>query len=209
MQKISAVGFDWGGVVFQSEGGSFNGAAAAFLGVDIAEFRRAYFLHNHMVNKGPNTKRFQDAVEMWQEILAELGMPEKKDSFVEFVRSRPEGFVSEEMVGLIKRLRRSGWKVGLFSNNSAENAADFRYRGYGAWFDVSLFSGDVNCMKPEPRAFEMLAESLGVPVKELVFIDDSERSLSTSAEVGYEPILFTTVEALVLRLEELEILPRT
>ncbi len=209
MRKTSAIGFDWGGVVFQNEGGSFNDAAAAFLGVDIMEFRRAYFLHNHMVNKGPNTKRFQDAVEMWGEILAELGIPEKTDALVEFVRSRTDGFVSEEMVGLIKRLRRSGWKVGLFSNNSAENAQDFRYRGYDAWFDAALFSGDLNCMKPEPAAFEKLAEALGVPVTELVFIDDSERSLSRSNEIGYEPILFTTYSALVASLVELEILPRT
>lgn len=208
MGKISAIGFDWGGVVFQNEGGSFNDAAAAFLGVDNAEFRRAYFLHNHMVNKGPNTKLFQDAVEMWTEILTELGMPDAVDRFVEFVRNRPDGFVSEEMVGLIKRLRRSGWKVGLFSNNSAENAADFRYRGYGAWFDVALFSGDVNRMKPELEAFTMLADALGVPVTELVFIDDSERSLSTAGEVGFVPILFTTFDALVERLEILEVLPR-
>jgi len=208
MSKIGAIGFDWGGVVFQNEGGSFNDAAAAFLGVDILEFRRAYFLHNHMVNKGPNTKLFQDAVEMWQEILNELGMPDATDRFIEFIKARPDGFVSEELVGLIKRLRRSGWKVGLFSNNSAENAQDFRYRGYDAWFDVALFSGDVNCMKPEPVAFEKLAAALGVPVTELVFIDDSERSLSTADEVGYVPVLFTTFSALVERLEELEVLAR-
>ena len=202
MQKISAIGFDWGGVVFQNAGGSFNDAAAAFLGVDNAEFRRAYFLHNHMVNKGPYTTRYEDAVEMWHEILAELGIPEKTDAFVGFVRARPEGFVSEEMVGLIKRLRRSGWKVGLFSNNSADNARDFRYRGYDAWFDVALFSGEENCMKPEPAAFEKLAETLGVPVAELLFIDDSERSLCTAGEVGYVPVLFTTYGALVGKLEE-------
>ena len=206
MKKIGAIGFDWGGVVSQYPGGSFNDAAAAFLGVDNEAFRRAYFLHNHMVNKGPDAKSYETAVEMWLEILTELGIPEKTDAFVGFVRNRPQAQINEEVVGLIKRLRRLGWKVGLFSNNSSENARDFRFRGYDAWFDVSLFSGDVDCMKPEPRAFEMLAEALGVPVAELVFIDDSERSLSRSNEIGYEPILFTTTEALIARLEELGIL---
>ncbi|MEI6510456.1 MAG: HAD-IA family hydrolase [Candidatus Uhrbacteria bacterium] len=206
MPKISAIGFDWGGVVSQYPGKSFNDAAAEFLGVDNEAFRRAYFLHNHMVNKGPDAKTYETAVEMWLEILTELGIPGRTDAFVEFVRARPQAQINEEVVGLIKRLRRLGWKVGLFSNNSAENATDFRYRGYDTWFDVSLFSGDVNRMKPEPEAFEMLAEALGVPVTELVFIDDSERSLSTAAEVGYEPILFTTVESLTERLEELGLL---
>jgi putative hydrolase of the HAD superfamily len=109
------------------------------------------------------------------------------------------------MVGIIKKLRRAGWKVGLFSNNSSENGRDFRYRGYESWFDVALFSGDVNCMKPEPKAFELLAEKLGVPVAELAFIDDSERSLSTAAEVGYAPILFTTIDAMVANLADLGI----
>lgn len=209
MRKIGAIGFDWGGVVSQYPGGNFNDAAAEFLGVDYEAFRRAYFLHNHMVNKGPDAKTYENAVGMWLNILTELGIPERTDAFVDYVRSRPQAQINEEVVGVIKRLRRLGWKVGLFSNNSGENAADFRYRGYDSWFDVSLFSGDVNCMKPEPKAFEMLADALGVPVTELVFIDDSERSLSTASEVGYEPILFTTVDALVARLTELEILRGT
>ncbi len=45
-------------------------------------------------------------------------------------------------------------------------------------FDAALFSAAVDCMKPETEAFQKLAIALQTPVTELVFIDDSESSLS-------------------------------
>ena len=203
--NIKAIGFDWGGVIFQMPGGSFNDAAAECLGVDGEEFRRAYFLHNHMVNKGPDSKTYEEATEMWCAILSELGMPDALDNFLAFVRNRPKGFVSEDMIDLVRRLRAAGWKVGLFSNNSTEKAREFRAQGYDRLFDVALFSADVDCMKPEPAAFHMLASALGIQVEELVFIDDSERSLSTADEVGYAPVLFKDIGTLVDQLKELGI----
>src|SRR3989339_203357 len=116
--NIEAIGFDWGGVIFQTPGPGFTDAAAGFLGMGGDEFRRAYFLHNHMVNKGAPATRFEDAVEMWGAILSELGRMDELDGFVEFVRNRPKGSVSQEMIELLESLRLKGWKLGLFSNNS-------------------------------------------------------------------------------------------
>lgn len=203
--KISAIGFDWGGVIFQTPGGSFNDAAAEFLYVDNESFRRAFFLHNHMVNKGINTKTYQEATEMWSSILSELGKASMLNDFLEFVRSRPKGIVNNDMINLVKMLRANGWKVGLFSNNSKEGAQEFHAQGYDQLFDVALFSAEVDCMKPESAAFNKLASALGVPVNELLFIDDSERSLSTADEVGFVPLQFKGMKKLVEQLSHLGI----
>ncbi len=205
MKNIRAIGFDWGGVIFQTPGGSFNDEAAVFLEIDKETFRQAYFLHNHMVNKGPDTKDYVGAVEMWSAILAELDLVHELDRFMGFIKNRPKGSVNQGMLDLVANLRGAGWKVGLFSNNSASGAAEIRQQGYDKCFDVALFSADVDCMKPEPEAFTKLADALGVSVTELVYIDDSERSLSTADTVGYTPILFKSRESLVERLKELGI----
>lgn len=203
MQKISAIGFDWGGVILQTPGRSFADDAAQFLGVENESFRRAYFLHNHLVNKGANTKAYEEAVEMWSTILNELGKYDSLEAFMAFIRSYPKGSVSQEMIALVKKLRAAGWKLGLFSNNSVEAAQEFRLQGYDCLFDAALFSGEVGCMKPEPEAFLKLAGALNIAVSELVFIDDSPRSLSTAAEVGYIPVLFIKQDELLDQLQSL------
>jgi putative hydrolase of the HAD superfamily len=203
MKKITAIGFDWSGVIVQYPAGNFNEAAAALLRVATDTFRRAYFLHSHLVNKGTGVKGYAEATEMWRRILAELGKEDALSSFMDFIKGRPEAVADQQMIELIRELRNAGWKVGLFSNHSIRGARAFRDGGYEALFDAALFSSDVGYMKPEPEAFLMLAERLGVPVTELAFIDDSERSLSTASIVGYTPILFTDRDALIGQLKNI------
>ena len=60
-------------------------------------------------------------------------------------------------------------------------------------------------VKPEPKAFNTFIKDLGVAMDELVFIDDSEKSLSTAKECGYTPILFKSYEQLIAALQQLGI----
>ena len=197
MPRTKVIGFDWGGVIFQNPGGNFNDAAAAFLGINGDEFRRAYFLHNHMINKGELTTSFEEAIDMWKAILTELDMLGRLGAFMEFVRSRPKGEVSQPMVNLITRLKQAGWKIGLLSNTSVEGAQTIRAESCFTLFDVALFSAEIGGMKPEPLVFLKLAKSLGAAVDRLVFIDDSAHSLSTAPAVGYTPVRFQTIDQLV------------
>ena len=197
MKKISAIGFDWGGVILQNIDGSFADAASAFLEIDNERFRRAYFLHNHMINIGVNSKAIDQATDMWSNILSELGMVEKLDAFMTFFQSRPKGEINQEIVDLLYRLKSLGWKLGLLSNMSAGGVARIRSEKFLEVFDVTFFSCEVDLMKPQPEVFFMFANALHVPIEELVFIDDSTHSLSTADDVGYMPILFQTNKQLV------------
>ncbi len=203
--KISAIGFDWGGVILQHIDESFANVAADYLHVDNERFRLAYFLHNHMINKGAQSRAFDQATEMWQKILSELGLVDQLDAFMEFVQGRPKGDVSQEMVTLIQRLKNQGWKLGLLSNASSEGAQRIRNHACLALFDITLFSAEIDCMKPEPEAFKKFASALDVPLSELVFIDDSKHSLSTAEEIGYIPILFQNTDILKDQLKALGI----
>lgn len=204
--EIKAIGFDWGGVILHYPGGSLHETVAVFLGVPLAEVRQAYFSHNDVFNKGKSGVRLEEAEELWRIVLRDLGKEDQLEGLMELLREIPEGIVDVRVVELIKTLRSKGWKLGLLSNNSSAAGERVCEQGYDTLFDVALFSGDIHYMKPEHEAFKMLADGLGVMMEEMVFIDDSQRSLSSAPELGYDPILFQGYEQLVEALKVRNIL---
>ncbi|WP_243058817.1 HAD family hydrolase [Nocardioides sp. SR21] len=57
--------------------------------------------------------------------------------------------------------------------------------------DHVVVSGEVKVAKPDPRAFEIVAEHAGVPLDRLVFIDDNRANIEAAAALGMDAILFT------------------
>ncbi len=200
-QKITAIGFDWGGVVFVAPGRSFSELAAETAGVSLEEFNRVYFFHNHLYNKGTHTYE-----EMSVEILKALGKEDRVEAYLSFLRNRPREQVDRRVIALIRRLKQKGFKAGLLSNNSTKGAEEARKIDLNALFDAVIFSAEIGVMKPEPEAFLELGRRLGVSMSELAYIDDAEKSLSRAAEIGFEPILYTGFEGLLERLEQLGVL---
>lgn len=114
--------------------------------------------------------------------------------------------VDQRIITLIEVLRDKGYKIGLLSNQPKGGGDYLRQQGIDKYFDSFLISGEIDLIKPDKAAFDLLAQELGVSMEELLFIDDSERILSTSAEFGYHPILFTNTDNLILELKNLDIL---
>jgi HAD superfamily hydrolase (TIGR01509 family) len=70
-------------------------------------------------------------------------------------------------------------------------------------FDVVFCSGDEGVIKPDPAAFNVTLERLGVKPKESVFIDDTETHVDAARRLGIYGIIFTTAEALKADLTKL------
>lgn len=200
--KIRAIAFDWGGVIEILPIGNFGEAAAKFLGVDGETYRAAYFLHNHKFNVGKDSKTFENGTEVWASVLTKLGKIEMLGDFMNFIQSMPKGTVDQRVIELIKQIKQAGYKVGLLSNQAIEGAQKIRATGYDKLFDVALFSAEMGFMKPQPAAFQELMSRLDVSADELIFIDDTVRSLSTSEEIGYTPILYKGFEDLITQLNK-------
>ncbi|MDG1949459.1 MAG: HAD-IA family hydrolase [bacterium] len=204
--EIKAIGFDWGGVLVSYPGGDLHRTIAMFLGVCVEDVRREYFKHNDVFNKGKSAERLEEARDVWGSVLKELGFENRLDALMNVLREVPDVIPNTRVLELVKTLVEKGWKLGLLSNNSSAAGERVREMGHDQHFNVSLFSGDIGYMKPEPEAFKMLADGLGVMMEEMIFIDDSQRSLSSAPELGYEPILFQGYEQLVEALKERNIL---
>jgi HAD superfamily hydrolase (TIGR01509 family) len=114
--------------------------------------------------------------------------------------------VNSDMVALVDQVRDAGYKTGLLSNNSREGGDKMRAKGLDKHFDVFHISEEKGFMKPQTEAFDQFAQELGVRHEELVFIDDSKKSLSTAEACGFTPVLFESYEQLKKQLKELNIL---
>jgi putative hydrolase of the HAD superfamily len=183
--NYKAVGFDWGGVLNGRPGKFFGQEVAHLLGITHEQYLDAYFKHNKRINRGEITQE-----ELWQSVLSELGQPDKIKQVMALSQSANAEHTNQAVLDLVDALRGHGYKVGLLSNNIPEKAARMRQTGLDRHFDVFHISAETGYVKPEPAAFSHFADELGIPLTELIFIDDSEKSLSSSADCGFTPLLF-------------------
>lgn len=201
--KYKAVGFDYGGVINGEPGSVFTKRFCQFVGVSEEGYKKAYFLHNRSFNAGkPITER-----ELWSRVLNELGKSEKLDAVMVFVEDmRVNKSLNQSVLDLVDSIRKKGYKTGLLSNNSVEAAMVMRSTGIDSHFDVFMVSAVIGLMKPDPSLYNLFAKELDIQMSELIFIDDSQRSLSSAQECGYTPIHFTDYENLIASLENLKVI---
>jgi putative hydrolase of the HAD superfamily len=190
--NIKAIGFDYGGVVAGIPGPEFERQVTGLLGVDLETFKSAYFEFNHLMN---NNVLSRD--EFWKKVVEELGLSNKLNELIEFIDGLPQHVINMEIIGLSDRLRVNGYKTGLLSNNTMETAQKFRASDLISHFDAAVFSAEIGVSKPNPMAFKIFCERLGVALNEMAFIDDTEKSLAAATTIGFTPILFTGYETLV------------
>lgn len=113
--------------------------------------------------------------------------------------------VDEKVLGLAEQLKSQGYKIGILSNIGGMGEELMRKKRLGM-FDVVLTSGDIGVSKPDKRAFDMLAEKLGVLLDEMVFIDDAHSYIELMQSYGIRGILYTKYDRLVEALKEKKII---
>ena len=102
------------------------------------------------------------------------------------------------MVALVRAVRAQGLRTGLLSNAGG--------CGRPEWpdlFDTVVLSGIAGVAKPDPEAFLLVAERLGVAPERCVFVDDLRRNVLGAAAVGMTGVHHTSREATVAELEVL------
>jgi putative hydrolase of the HAD superfamily len=97
------------------------------------------------------------------------------------------------MVELIGELAGQGRTLGLLSNIVADLVPVFEAR-HGDWlahFATLAYSCDIGVAKPHHRAYEIVAERLGVAPGDCLFIDDRAANVAAAREVGMRAEVFT------------------
>ncbi|MFI6299815.1 HAD family hydrolase [Nonomuraea sp. NPDC050790] len=97
-----------------------------------------------------------------------------------------------EMVALVNELADAGRTLGLLSNIIEDLVPVWERSAWLERFAARTFSCRIGVAKPDPRAYEVAAEQLGVPVERILFLDDNEVNVRAAREVGMAAAVFTS-----------------
>src|SRR5580658_4102153 len=102
-----------------------------------------------------------DSDELWQQMLRRE-VSERQD------------WARGEMVDLMAAAKAAGLRVGALTNDmTAFHGAEWvDQQEHLKLFDVIVDASLTGVMKPDPEAFRMGAEALGLPAEQIVFLDD-------------------------------------
>lgn len=202
---VRAVISDFGGVLTTPLMESFaayqrrSGITPAALGEAMARILERTGRHPlHDLERGKVTE-----ADFLRELEAELGggvtLHEFRDTYFEALRP------NEEMIGLMRDLRRRGYRMALLTNNVREWEAQWRAKlpDIDRIFEVVVDSAFVGVRKPEPEIYELTVERLGGGVRpeECVFVDDVELNCEAARAVGMRAVWFRDYEQAAAELE--------
>jgi putative hydrolase of the HAD superfamily len=196
---IKAIIFDFGRVISAQKPPSLFRTYEKDLGLAPGRLNQIMFASEDWQEVLVGRKTIED---FWYTIGPELGLNSRAeiDSFRKRYRSDEE--INTGVLAIIQQLK-GHYKLAVLSNAPS---------GLSAWladwkmldlFDTIFCSGDEGVVKPDPAAFQITLERLGVKPNEAVFIDDTFEHVEASRKVGLHGLLFTTAEELKEKLDSL------
>ena len=201
-RKIKAVVFDFGGVIqFWGRGDTIKGVAD-ILNISKETFQKEYFKYNHLSNVNNISfeemvigvvKYFDDSKEIQERVKTHLQ------------EARDARTINHELIAFFPELMRQGYQVAIFSNATSRLREELKVLGIDTLVHEIVISGEIGFQKPHKEAFDVLFQRLNVLPEEVVFIDDTPKSLEKADEIGYTPILFKDNAQLRTELQRLGI----
>lgn len=143
----------------------------------------------------------------WREMMSTLGLDPSGDLH-EFRTNLFEGeHINQEVVGIAEQLHQR-YPLALLSNamDDLEWLLEHSFQ-LQHLFRVVINSAVVGVAKPEPRAYQLALDGLGLQPAEALFIDDKPRNIVAAEQLGVSSILFTSASALAAELRERGLLP--
>lgn len=188
---ITAVLFDFGGVILSSPFEAFNDYENE-VGLEPDTIRRINAT-NPDVNAWARFERGElnpaGFVEVFEVEAAALGFTVDAQRVLDSLK----GYVRPEMVEALRRCNERV-KTAMLTNNFRDPTAgsshdpDSELGAVVAMFDEVIESSVVGVRKPEPRFYEIACERLGVRPQECVFLDDLGINLKPAKAMGMQTI---------------------
>lgn len=139
----------------------------------------------------------------WSGMQQKLGIDGELSGFMNELFAGEQ--LNQQMVHIAQVLQRR-YRTGLLSNALDDLETILERWQVANLFDVVINSARVGVAKPNPQAFELAVAALGVPMREIVFIDDKLRNVQAARAFGLPTVHFTTTAALIDELGSLDVL---
>ena len=189
--KISAVVFDFGGVMTTSTMPERVRTYIRDFGIDWTHLESGYAKYRHLLDGG-----FITLDQMYDIIWADAGVelsPEIREGILkEDFASFLEGYRNLKTLAWMKALKQSGYRIGILTNMPPAFAPHFRrvFADFIALADAMVISGEEKMFKPQRRIYDLLRERIGLPAEELCFIDDVESNCDGARRAGWYAVQF-------------------
>lgn len=199
MAKISAVLFDYGLVLTDQPDPAAWAHMQQILQTDEAAFHPAYWNPRHSYDRGDlNSQAYWNTV---AEAVGRVLTAEQRHELIEAdacMWTRP----NQQMIDWAARLQAAGFRTGILSNLG--DAMEQGVRARCPWledFAHHTFSHRLGIAKPEPEIYRHAAEGLGVPIDEVLFVDDREDNIEAARAVGMQAIRYLNYDAFLREMQ--------
>lgn len=118
---------------------------------------------------------------------------DRMETFVQRARGADvEAVIRPEAVATIHAAKAAGCKLAILSNElDLFYGADFRQRlPLLQLFDVVVDATYTGILKPDPRAYALVTEALGLSAADCVFVDDQKRNADGGVRAGMHVVHF-------------------
>ncbi|MFN3367808.1 MAG: HAD family hydrolase [Thermus sp.] len=129
-----------------------------------------------------------------QKVAAELGLSGSGKSsasgelhswrYYHFMRQAPGA------EALLRSLKEQGLKVGVLSNTLPSLRESLAYHGLDRYVDGFFASCSLGVAKPDPRAFWMALEGLGLAPEETLYLDDDPENVEVASSLGLQAAVY-------------------
>lgn len=123
----------------------------------------------------------------WKHLIGTLKLPETKESLLERMA---EGYQENTpLVEWTQKLRQQGIIIAACSNTYKERIELLERKfGFLANFDVTAFSyeREIQCLKPNPQIFNVLAKRIGLPKGSILMFDDKMSNVLALRGFGFQ-----------------------
>jgi len=205
---IKAIIFDIGGVLFLAKDkqnkknlmSSYKEFCKLLPGINISgeEFfeksKETYFQSTRgEISKEQVLDNLSKILNLSQEKIEDLITNTLKENVIE----------NKDLTKLIIDLKKKGYKTGILSIQWHLYTNILIPKKYGLIFDKSVISCFDKIRKPDPRAYILILEKLGVKPEESLFVDDKQENLDAAEELGINTLIFKNNKQFFKELKEI------
>ena len=197
LRSPKGIVFDFGGVIATSDNERIRKEIASAFHCSNEETDRIMLQLKPRSWNGCNERQF------WESIACSLQQP-LPDTWISHFHDVMKQAVQEipGSIRLIQSLRKQGIELALLSNTRKDKAQILREAGYYDYFSHIVLSCDGMHAKPDPEIFQTLLDKLHLPAKDCLYIDNKGDNCKTASQLGFDTILFTTIEQLIQELHK-------
>ena len=193
--SIKAVVFDYGQVICLPQDPSAIDRLAKLAGVERDKFEPCLWGLRGEYDLGNINSE-----EYYKKVLSSIGAEDKADEdkiveeMIEVDLSSWKN-INPETVTLMEDVKKAGYTLGILSN-MPQDFLDWARENIAAFSlpHKSLFSCEVNLVKPDKAIYRKLLSMLEIDSCELVFFDDNEENVKSARDLGIEAFLWKDPE---------------